>query len=607
MRAAKNSRWPVVSLIVRNLLTMSIRSEPKLPTPVATGPTSTGAGRGRLSRRSALGALAGLGIGSAAFQRALAVQAADAPAVTAEMIRQAEWVAGLTLSEDERKSVAEALAGERAGLEALRKVPMAHGVSPAVTFFAAPPQQTSGPPQRGAIRAKPLPELKRPADDESLAFCSVTELGAFLRSKQVSSVELAKLALARLERFDPLLHCVAVLTPDLALRQAAQADAELAAGQDRGPLHGIPWGAKDLIAYPGYKTAWGAGEYREQALHERASVAARLDEAGAVLVAKLTLGALAMGDQWYGGRTRNPWNPAQGSSGSSAGSASAVAAGLVPFAIGSETLGSIVSPCRRCSVTGLRPTFGRVSRAGCMTLSWSMDKLGPIARTAEDCALVLGAIHGSDGLDPAAVDRPFAWPSARPLGELRVGYVANEQPIDARPELVALRSLGVQLAPFRAPDGLPVNSLPPMILDVEAATVFDELTRRGVREGIGHWATTFRRAQLVSAVDYLRAQRVRTLAMQAMERALAGFDAYVGGDDLTLTNMTGHPCIVLPTGQKPDAPNGQPDTITLTGRLFGEEALLTLAQAYQATSTVHRQRPPLERLLTEAAGSTESG
>lgn len=551
------------------------------------------------TRRRAMATLAALGVGTATFQRALAAQAAEASAVSPDSIRQAEWIAGITLDDEQRKSVADALNDDFKAVAELRKIEVPHGVPPAVTFFAAPPQQNCQPDERGTVSAAALVGFQRPADEEGLAFCSVAELGALLRSRQVSSVDLAKLALARLQRFDPLLKCVATLTEELALRQAAQADAELAAGKDRGPLHGIPWGAKDLIAYPGYKTAWGAGEYREQTLDEKAHVAELLDEAGAVLVAKLTLGALALGDQWYGGMTRNPWNPEQGSSGSSAGSAAAVAAGLVPFAIGSETLGSIVSPCRRCSVTGLRPTFGRVSRQGCMTLAWSMDKLGPIARTAEDCALVLGAIHGADGLDLAAVDRPFHWPARRPLSELRVGYVENEQPIDARPELVALRKLGVQLAPFQLPTGLPIDALP-ILLDAEAATVFDDLTRRGVREGIGHWATTFRKARFLPAVDYLRAQRVRTLAMQRMEKALEGFDAYIGGDDLVLTNMTGHPTVVLPTGEKPDGKNGQPDTITITGRLFGEEDLLMLAQAFQTTTGAHRVRPPVERLLGES-------
>src|SRR5207253_9347986 len=253
---------------------------------------------------------------------------------------------------------------------------------------------------------------------------------------------------------DSALHSVVSYTEEAALKQAERADREIAAGRYRGPLHGIPWGAKDLIAYPGYKTTWGATPYKDQLLDRKATVAVRLEEAGAVLVAKLTLGALAQGDLWFGGMTRNPWNPKQGSSGSSAGSAAATAAGLVGFALGSETLGSIVSPCTRCGVTGLRPTFGRVSRYGCMTLSWSVDKVGPIARSVEDCALVFGAIHGADGLDSAAVDRPFSWPFGRDIRSLRVGYM-GEMPALQRPELKVLRDIGVKLVQIKLPNRQP--------------------------------------------------------------------------------------------------------------------------------------------------------
>ncbi len=287
----------------------------------------------------------------------------------------------------------------------------------------------------------------------------MTELASLIRDRQVSSIELTKLYLDRLKRFDPLLKCVVTFTEDLALKQAAQADQEIAAGHYRGPLHGIPWGAKDLIAYPGYPTTWGATPFKDRVIDVKATVAARLEEAGAVLVAKLSLGALAMGDQWFGGRTRSPWDPRTGSSGSSAGSASAVAAGLVGFAIGSETLGSIVSPCRACGASGLRPTFGRVSRHGCMTLSWSMDKLGPIARSIEDCALVFDAIHGADGLDWAAVDQPFEWPPKVALDRLKVGYIEQpNRPAENREELKILRKLGFELVPITLPEELPIGA-----------------------------------------------------------------------------------------------------------------------------------------------------
>jgi Asp-tRNA(Asn)/Glu-tRNA(Gln) amidotransferase A subunit family amidase len=392
---------------------------------------------------------------------------------------------------------------------------------------------------------------------------------------------------------------VVTLTEDLALSQAEQADREIAAGRYRGSLHGIPWGAKDLIAYPGYPTTWGAAHFQEQKLAEKASVARRLEEAGAVMIAKLTLGALALGDEWFGGMTRNPWNPDEGSSGSSAGSTAAVVAGLVGFAIGSETLGSIVSPSRRCSATGLRPTFGRVSRAGCMTLAWSMDKLGPLCRSVEDCALVLGAIHGYDGLDQAAVDRPFDWPAPRPVQSLRVGYVERDQPLEERPEIAVLRELGVKLVPIKLPDRHPVGALT-LILDAETSAAFDDITLAGVREGLGRWAMPFRTGRFIPAVDYLRANRVRTLLMQEMAEVMSQVDAYVEADDLVLTNFTGHPTIVVPFGDRDAKNNKQPGTIAFTGRLFGETDLLSLAHAFQQATGAHLRRPPLDELL--AAG-----
>ena len=403
---------------------------------------------------------------------------------------------------------------------------------------------------------------------------------------------MTKLYLARLQRYDELLKCVVTLTEDLALEQAERADREIAAGRYRGSLHGIPWGAKDIIAWPGYKTTFGAGHYKDQTLDLKATVARRLEEAGAVMVAKTTVGALALGDNWYGGITKNPWNPTEGSSGSSAGSASSVVAGLVGFAIGTETLGSIVSPCRRCSASGLRPTFGRVSRHGCMSLSWSMDKVGPIARSIEDCALIFGAIHGSDGLDPTAVDQPFAWPPRRDVRSLKVGYFESDKPESERRELGILKDLGVKLTPIKLPTKYPIGPTS-LILNTEAAAAFDDLTRAGVNEGLGNWATTFRKGQFVPAVEYLRAQRIRTLLMREMEEVMAPIDAYINGDDLTLTNLTGHPCVVVPDGDREKSSTNQPGTVTFTGKLFGESDLLALAHAYQQVSGAHLRRPPL--------------
>ena len=547
------------------------------------------------SRRQLLAALASVGVGTVAFQRALAAQAEQARKITPELIQQSEWIAGITLTEEDRKSVAGAVERDQRKFEALRKVDLKNSVPPALSFFAAPPQEAPAKISRDEIRPIAADtEAKKPESDEDLAFLPVTKLAALLKAKKVTSTELTKLYLARLKKYDPLLKCVVTMTEELAFKQAEKADAEIAAGKYRGPLHGVPWGAKDIIAVPGYKTTWGAGHYQDQSLDVQATVARRLEEAGAVLLAKLTVGSLALGDEWFGGMTRNPWNPEEGSSGSSAGSTSAVVAGLVGFALGSETLGSIVSPCRRCSASGLRPTFGRVSRRGCMTLCWSMDKIGPIARSLEDCAIVFGAIHGSDPGDITALDRPFAWPPQTDIKSLKVGYFEGDRPPEERHALEVLKTLGVTLLPIRLPQTYPVGPLT-LILNTEAAAAFDDLTRAGIRDGIGKWGTTFRQGQFVPAVEYLRACRIRTLVMQEMAEVMAGVDAYVGGDDLTLTNFTGHPTVILPDGDRAGSKSGQPGTITFTGRLFGESKLLALGNAYQRASGAHLKRPKLEQ------------
>jgi Asp-tRNA(Asn)/Glu-tRNA(Gln) amidotransferase A subunit family amidase len=529
----------------------------------------------------------------------LATQAQPDGKVTPEMVQQAEWIAGIPLTDNERKALASALTQAQRNFKIMRAVSLPNQVPPALHFNPAP-GQTAATGERGRVEQINATAPPKPEKEDDLAFLPLTALAALVRKREVSSVNLTKLYLERLKKYDPALKCVVTLTEELALKQAEQADKEIAAGRYRGPLHGIPWGAKDLIAYPGYKTTWGAGPFKEQTLEVKATVARRLDEAGAVLAAKTTLGALAMGDQWFGGMTRNPWNSKQGSSGSSAGSAAAVAAGLVGFAIGSETLGSIVSPCTRCGVTGLRPTFGRISRQGCMTLSWSMDKLGPIARSVEDCALVFGAIHGADGSDASTVDRPFSWPCRRDLRDLRVGYVSVSS--DKEPEpLKVLRELGAKLVEIKLPNKVPVGPLR-IILDVESATAFDDLTRRGVKEGIGVWSRTFQESEFVPAVEYLRAQRIRTLLMQEMEEAMRQVDLYIGGNDLLITNLTGHPTVVLPNGFRKSGEVETPTAITFTGRLYGETELLAVAHAYQQATGHHLKRPPMDRLNKESAG-----
>jgi Asp-tRNA(Asn)/Glu-tRNA(Gln) amidotransferase A subunit family amidase len=553
-----------------------------------------------LSRRELFAIAAGLGIGPVTFQRSLAAAVAAQPAapVTAEMVRDAEWVAGITLTDDERKQVAARLTGVQSQLAALRKKEIGYDVGPAICFTPTPGAIPSREP-RGTVTPSPIKGgVAKPEADADLAFLPVHQLAELIRTKKLSSTELTKLYLARLKKYDPALLCMVSCTDELAMKQAAEADREIAAGKYRGPLHGIPWAAKDLIAYPGYPTTWGAGHFKEQSFKEKATVAERLDAAGGVLACKSTLGSLAMGARWFGGTTRNPWNVKEsrvGSSGSSAGTASSVSAGLVGYGLGSETLGSIVSPSHTCGVTGLRPTFGRVSRHGCMALSWSLDKIGPMARSVEDCALVFGAIHGIDGKDPTVQNHPFEWPGKRPPKEFRVGYQESASP--NADDMKVLKDLGVTLVPITLPHSA-AQQIVSIILDVEAATAFDDITREGVRNDIGQWANTFCRSRFISAVDYLRAQRARTLVLRDMAKAIEGIDAYVGpaGFDLALTNITGHPTVCLPNGFRK---NGTPTGLTFTGKLFGETDLLALAKAYQEATGHHLKRPPEESWVAE--------
>jgi Asp-tRNA(Asn)/Glu-tRNA(Gln) amidotransferase A subunit family amidase len=566
-------------------------------------------------RRRIVAILAGAGAGAAIFGRALWALAAGTPKVTAEMVKRAEWVAGVGFTDEERALMLDDLNETADGIAALRDVELDNAVPPAFTFAPLPVPAPSTP-------AEPPPERRerpavRPSSDDDLAFATVRELGGLLRARKVSSVELTKLSLSRLAAYDPLLSCVVTVTSELALAQARRADEELASGKDRGPLHGIPWGAKDLIAVPGYRTTWGSVPFRDQTRPETATVYRRLEEAGAVLVAKTSVGELAWGDVWFGGTTKNPWKPDQGSSGSSAGSASATAAGLVGFALGTETWGSIVSPSTRCGVTGLRPTFGRVSRHGVMALSWTMDKVGAIARSAGDCALVFSAIEGRDPLDPYSADGPFAWPPRRSLKELTIGFVEElfeeERGKDAktgeekaraaewrqydRRSLDVLRQLGARLVPVKLPSKTPVEPLS-LILTAEAATAFDALVRDGrvksmVRQTADAWPNVFRHGRLIPAVAYLRAQRARTLLMREMEESLARVDLFVaptfGGSSLLLTNLTGHPCVVVPNGFR--VSDGTPTSITFTGRLQGESDLLAVADLFQRATDFHA-RPP---------------
>ena len=595
-------------------------------------PSTPKAVKSGLSRRLVLKTLSAAGIGSAVFGRALLALAEDKAKVTSEMVRQAEWIAGLDFTDNELELLLDDLNEAVGNYEKIRAIPVDNSVAPALRFSPLGSNNEYEARRDTVVKPSRASSSRLPSSEKDLAFATITDLSQWVRTKQISSVELTRFYLKRLKKYNPLLECVISFTDDLALQQAEIADREIAAGRYRGPLHGIPWGGKDLLSVPGYRTTWGAKPYENQNRgEEKATVVQRLEDAGAVLIAKLTLGALAWGDVWYDGKTKNPWKPSQGSSGSSAGPGSSTAAGCVGFSIGTETLGSIVSPSTRNGVTGLRPTYGRVSRAGAMALSWSMDKIGPMCRSVEDCALVFGAIHGADGLDASAVDRPFYWPLDRDPRSLRVAYLAGEferdrsekiqnperkaavkegQEFDRR-TLATLRDLGFKLVPMELPDKYPVGDLG-FILSAEAAAAFDELTRSGrddllVRQIKNAWPNVFRGAQLIPAVEYIRANRIRTLIMQEMEEKMADVDVYVapsfGGSNLLLTNLTGHPCVVLPNGFH--SSDGTPTSITFMGKLFGETETLAVANAYQQATSFHQQRPPLDKFLQAAAESSD--
>jgi Asp-tRNA(Asn)/Glu-tRNA(Gln) amidotransferase A subunit family amidase len=569
-----------------------------------------------VGRRKFVLVCSGFGVAAGtAFAAELWAQMERREALTPEMIAAAARVAGIEFSAQQQQEMLKALNDQSAGFEQLHRAKLPNELAPAQIFtpWAAPPAAE----RRVAAPPATVSRVHAPAQIEDLAFASVGELAALLRSRRISSAALTEMYLDRLQRYDPLLHFVITLTAERARAQARDADREIAAGKYRGPLHGIPWGAKDLLSVRGYRTTWGANQFAEQHLDDTATVVDRLDRAGAVLVAKLSLGTLAMGgDEWFGGMTRNPWKPEEGSLGSSAGPASAVGAGCVGFAIGSETLDSISAPCARCGATGLRPTFGRVPRTGCMALCWSMDKLGPIARTAEDCALVLAAINGPDGQDQATRTASFEW-APSPVKELRVGFLEQEfrgeragisgvpEPVDRRREseqidsvaLDVLRGMGINLRPVELPL-LPWRAML-AIPKAEAAAAFEELTRTHHDALLAwqqkNWPNVFRVARFIPAVEYINADRLRRSGMEAMELLFRDFDVVVAPTNsvqLIVTNLTGHPAVVVPNGFRAD---GTPTSITFLGQLWGEAKVLALAHAYQSV-TSWRQRHPQQLL-----------
>jgi Asp-tRNA(Asn)/Glu-tRNA(Gln) amidotransferase A subunit family amidase len=559
-------------------------------------------------RRAFMATFAGLGLGSTLLPGVLWARAAEGAEITPATIACAEEISGVTLEPAQREVILEDLRQQRQQIEALHRVTLPNELPPALHFTPLQQGITSGArAERGArmVRSR-VAVRERPGNLEELALAPVTVLSELLRRRRVTSLELTRMYLDRIRRYDPALLAVVTPTEERALQQARAADQEIARGRYRGPLHGVPWGAKDLLAVRGYPTTWGVGVYRDRVIDEDATVVQRLDQAGAVLVAKLTLGELAWGDVWFGGMTRNPWNVEQGASGSSAGAGSATAAGLVGFAIGSETLGSISSPSTRNGVTGLRPTFGRVPRTGAMALSWTLDKLGPMCRSAEDCALVLDAIHGADGRDPTVHSEPFRWDARVRPNQLRIGYFRSaferdERQYPSKPfdlaTLEVLRSVGATLIPVEIPE-VPYNTMS-LILSAEAGAAFDQYTREGlvdqmVRQGRQTWPTVFRAARFIPAVDYINANRVRSLAMQRWAELFRDLDVIVtptfAPNQLLATNLTGHPAVILPNGFRED---GTPVSITFLGTLFGEARLLALAHTYQETTDFHRRVPAL--------------
>jgi Asp-tRNA(Asn)/Glu-tRNA(Gln) amidotransferase A subunit family amidase len=558
-----------------------------------------------ITRRRALAILGGAGIGTAVFQRALAATAAAGP-ISPEMVADAEWIAGIKLTPAQREAAVRSLNRYRESLKRIRAIDLDNSQRSALIFrpLANPGSQ---PDPRGYQGVAPEKSASRAVahfgSDEDLAFASIQQLGRWLRDRKISSVELTKLYLARLRRYDPLLKCVVTFMDELALEQAKRADRELAAGQDRGPLHGIPWGLKDIIAYPGYPTTWCAPQYRHRVINLKAAVAERLEQAGAVLIAKLATNPFAGGGvEWYRGLTRNPWNPKQDAAGSSSGSGSATAAGLVGFSIATDTAGSIMGPSMRCGAVGLRPTFGRVSRYGCMQLCWSLDTIGPICRSADDCGLVFAAIQGADPRDAVSVDRPYVWPSAREISTIRVGYHPDGKKDEHREALRVLRELGVKLVPIQKTKlledyGLTFDLIEAVVA-MEGAASFDELTRRGEPKGVHGWPRYWAYGHLLSAVDYQKVSRLRAIMMERFETLMQTIDIYLGFELSLYANLAGHPQLAFPAKLEQEDGHLVPRPEILVGRAYDESTLLALADACQRKIGL-KERPPLERFLVE--------
>jgi Asp-tRNA(Asn)/Glu-tRNA(Gln) amidotransferase A subunit family amidase len=559
-----------------------------------------------------------------------------------DVLKCAEQIDGLQFTDAEEEMALGGVSRNLDSYEEIRKLDIPLDTEPAVSFRPyLPGKQPTGRSTRNARLAVAKPARAQVgAKLEDLAFEPITVLASLVESRRVTSTDLTSMYLGRLKRYGDRLHCIVTITEDLARAQAAAADREIKAGKYRGPLHGIPFGVKDLFDTKGIRTTWGAKPYENRVAEVDATIVERLRDAGGVLVAKLSMGALAQGGVWFGGSTRNPWSPDNSSSGSSAGPGAATSAGLVAFAIGTETRGSIISPSSTCGVVGLRPTYGRVSRYGAMALSWTMDKIGPMCRSVEDCAIVFNAIYGSDGRDETVVDAPFTWNPDVPLSSLKIGFLANEfepntgggggggggrggaNPEEARRRseerskllkeaLDVLRGAGAKLEPITLPE-FPSNALG-FILSAEAAAAFDDLTRsKGIdqltEQGPGAWPNTFRTSRFIPAVEYIRAQRARTLLDRQMDALMSNYDVFLspsGGTSLGITNLTGHPAACLKAGFV----DGLPQALMITGRLYDEATVLRVALGYERATKWHTMNPPLDenlrRMKTEAAAARQ--
>lgn len=527
----------------------------------------------------------------------------EGPKITTKDLKTVEKLTGLTLTEEERKQALQTVQGFLESYRAARAHDVANSVQPSVTFVPQGRQPESS--DATSIEHHALPDVGRPGSDEDLAFMTVAELSQLVKQRKISPVDLTKVYLERLNRYgSPLLNVVTQLD-DLAMRQARMAEREIMGGDYRGPLHGIPYVIKDLFSVKHFPTTWGSEPHREQVFDYDAAVVEKLEAGGAVCCAKTSVGSLATGDVWFKGRTANPWDTSRGSSGSSAGSSSCMAAGMTAFAIGTETLGSINSPSHRCRVTGLRPTFGRVSRYGAMALSWSMDKVGPICRTAEDCMLVLGAISGKDARDNGTVDRPLLWSPHRSVSTMKIGVLENDEPLSPEFDGVSpmddaikvIESLGGTVTKTKVSpplDGMDLD------LRVEAAAAFDAFTRGDDIDRLKNsgWPNIFRSHRFVTAVEYIQCMRLRTLQMAKFEEELADLDVVIAGGRgshlLLTTNRTGHPQLLVPFGQDK---TGKEQSVSLIGRLYDEATLCALGWAIQQATGFYRLRPDLSKVL----------